>query len=99
VGCAGHRDNLGAAIGYIGDRAPGQARDWRQGIKPACWACARQGHPLPTQGLRGRATWDNGWTWGTWVPPQTAFEQCLHQHTLDVPDPPAAMQLAITVMR
>ncbi len=98
VGCAGHRDNLIAARGYIGDVSPQQAQDWREGLELAGWACVRKGLGVPQQGLRGQGRWDEDWSWVQWEPANTQFEACLRDATQDVPRPNVAMKVAVAVI-
>ena len=94
----GHRDNLDAAIGYIGDRSPAQARDWRQGFELAGWACARAGHSVPPGGVIGKGSWDEDWTWTSWEPANTPFGDCLQSKAAEAPPPTRALLLTVAIV-
>ncbi len=63
--CKMYRDNLDAAIAFMGDRDVSDAATWQQAFEIAAWTCARD-HGV---GLvaRGWARWEGQWDWQPWV--------------------------------
>ena len=98
--CQMYRDNLDAAVAFLGERDVADAHTWQQAFEIASWNCARDlGGRVDA---RGHASWTGGWDWTSWtcsgVPCRDAFASCVQAQMDHGPTPHEDVDLRFTVV-